>query len=385
MTSVKVEHKINNVVTDFCYNREGTRMAIAVGNTVQIYAYDGKVWKLEDTLTKHYMHVSGVDWDHQNDRLVTVSHDRNAFVWKYDKKEAEWKPDLVVCRCLKSLLCVRWSPGGNKIAIGAADKSITVCYYDQSNNWWVTKKCKKPITSSVTCLDWNDNNMHVVAGTMSNQVLLFMCFIKECEPKPKPDREGGDMLKYKKPFTCIWEAKTIGSLQDLKFVVRNKDCTDACFLACDNASCLYFFDTATSNKALWTFPTTYLPFNNIEVMNDHVFCAAGFNYEPILYDFTIEGCKELKQIDEKKTVTKKKKGGFADIHKRFQNMADKGMQGDDNKQKEKKKNTKHVNTISNIRIAGPREPGARGLGSALKISTSSHDGQIVSWNLKTYL
>jgi len=383
MASVKVEHKLYGVVTDFCYNREGTRMALAVGNTVQIFAHDGKVWKMEGTLTKHYMHVSGVDWDHQNDRIVTVSHDRNAFVWNYDAVEALWKPDLVVCRCLKSLLCVRWSPGGNKIAIGAADKSITVCYYDDSNNWWVTKKCKKPITSSVTCLDWNDNNMHVISGTMSNQVLLFMCYVKECEPKPKPDREGGDTLKYKKPFTCIWETKTLGSVQDVKFVVRNKECTDACFVACDNASCLYFFDTATSEKALWIIPTTYLPFNNIEVVNDHVLCAAGFNNEPILYDFTPGGCKEMKQIDEKKKVVKKK-GGFADIKNRFQNIADKGLKDGDNTGKQKK-NTKHMNTISNIRIAGPRDPGQRGIGKALKISTSGIDGQVVTWNLKTYL
>merc|ERR1719245_2130213 len=115
-------------------------------------------------------------------------------------------------------------------------------------------------------------------------------------------------------------------------------------------------------------------------MNDHVLCAAGFNYEPILYDFTVSDCKELKQIDEKKKAAKKTKGGFADIHKRFQNMADKGMHGDEKKKKEKK-NTKHVNTISNIRIAGPREAGLRGIGDALKISTSSHDGQIVTWNL----
>jgi len=383
MASVKVEHKIYDVIADFSYNREGTQMALAVGNTVKIYGHDGKSWKLEDTLTKHYMHVSGVDWDHQNDRIVSVSHDRNAFVWNYDNKEAEWKPDLVVCRCLKSLLCVRWSPLGNKIAIGAADKSITVCYYDDSNNWWVTKKCKKPITSSVTCLDWNDNNMHVISGTTSNQVLLFMCWVKECEQKPKPDREGGDSLKYKRPFTCIWETKTIGCVQDLKFVMRNKECTDACFVACDNASCLYFFDTSSSDKALWIFPTTHLPFKNIEVVNDHVLCAAGFNNEPILYDFTIEGCKELKQIDEKKKVAKKK-GGFADIQKRFQNIADKGMQ-DGEKPSGKKKNTKHANTISNIRIAGPREPGARGVGKSLQISTCGCDGQVVTWDLKTHL
>jgi len=381
--SIKVEHKTSGVVSDFCYNQTGTRMALALGSSVNIYLYDGKSWKLEDTLTKHYMHVSGVDWDHVNNRIVSVSHDRNAFVWEYDTEEALWKPTLVVCRCLKSLLCVSWSPGGNKIAIGAADKSITVCYYDGSNDCWVAKKCKKPITSSVTCLDWNDNNMHIIAGTMSNQVLLYMVYVKECEPRPKPDREGGDMLKYKKPFSVIWESKTMGSVQNVKFVVKNKECTDACFVACDNASCLYFFDTTESERAIWIFPTTYLPFKSLEVMNDHVLCAAGYGYEPILYDFTREGCKELKQLDEKKKSTKKAKGNFADRMKKFQNIADKGMQGD--KPQGEKKNTKHTNAIANIRIAGPCEPGKRGIGDAAKISTSGFDGQVVTWSLTTYL
>jgi len=380
--SVKVEHKILGVVTDFCYDQNGTRMALAVGSSVQIYQHDGKAWKLEDTLTKHYMHVSGVDWDHVNDRIVSVSHDRNAFVWEYDSVEALWKPTLVVCRCLKSLLCVSWSPGGNKIAIGAADKSITVCYYDGSNDCWVAKKCKKPITSSVTCLDWNDNNMHVVAGTMSNQVLLYMAFVKECEPRPKPDREGGDMLKYKRPFSGIWESKTIGSVQAVKFVVRNKECTDACFVASDNASCLYFFDTTASEKAIWIFPTAYLPFKTIEVMNDHVLCAAGYSYEPILYDFKREGCQELKQLDEKKKSAKKTKVNAA--FKMFQNIADMGeMQGD--KKSKKEKNTKHTNTIAMIRIAGIREPGQRGIGKAVKISTGGIDGRVVTWSLSTCL
>jgi len=166
-------------------------------------------------------------------------------------------------------------------------------------------------------------------------------------------------------------------------VVRNKECTDACFIACDNSSCLYFFDTTESEKAIWIFPTSYLPFKTVEVINDHVLCAGGYGYEPILYDFTREGCKELKQLDEKKKDTKKKKGNFSDKMKIFQNIADKGMKGD--KPEEVKKNTKHMNTIANIRIAGPREPGKRGVGTSSKISTGGIDGKVVTWSLTTIL
>jgi len=38
----------------------------------------------------------------------------------------------------------------NKFAVGSSARVISVCYFDEENNWWVSKKIKKPISSTVT-------------------------------------------------------------------------------------------------------------------------------------------------------------------------------------------------------------------------------------------
>jgi len=49
-------------------------------------------WKLEHTLKGHDLVVSAIDWSPVHNKIVTCSHDRNAFVWTL--KSGEWKPSL---------------------------------------------------------------------------------------------------------------------------------------------------------------------------------------------------------------------------------------------------------------------------------------------------
>jgi len=38
----------------------------------------------------------------------------------------------------------------NKFAVGSGARLISICYFEQENNWWVSKHIKKPIRSTVT-------------------------------------------------------------------------------------------------------------------------------------------------------------------------------------------------------------------------------------------
>lgn len=51
------------------------------------------------------------------DKIVSCSHDRNAFVWTFNTAEARWEPNLVILRINRAALHVRWSPDG---ALGPA-------------------------------------------------------------------------------------------------------------------------------------------------------------------------------------------------------------------------------------------------------------------------
>jgi len=66
-----------------------------------------------------------------------------------DKK---WKPTLVVLRLNRAATCVRWSPLENKFAVGSGARMVSVCYFEQENDWWISKQIKKPIRSTVTWL-----------------------------------------------------------------------------------------------------------------------------------------------------------------------------------------------------------------------------------------
>ncbi len=37
-----------------------------------------------------------------------------------------------------------------KFAVGSGARVISVCYFEQENDWWVSKHIKKPIRSTVT-------------------------------------------------------------------------------------------------------------------------------------------------------------------------------------------------------------------------------------------
>eukprot|EP00952_Eustigmatos_sp_NYUAD-ZCMA_P004812 21090-Eustigmatos_ZCMA.PRE.1 len=40
-------------------------------------------WTREHVLTEHDLLISSVDWSPAHNKIVTCSHDRNAFVWTY--------------------------------------------------------------------------------------------------------------------------------------------------------------------------------------------------------------------------------------------------------------------------------------------------------------
>ncbi|XP_057994189.1 actin-related protein 2/3 complex subunit 1B isoform X6 [Hevea brasiliensis] len=48
----------------------------------------------------------------------------------------------------------------NKFAVGSGAKTVSVCiyYYEQDNNWWVSKLIRKRHDSSVTSVAWHPNN-----------------------------------------------------------------------------------------------------------------------------------------------------------------------------------------------------------------------------------
>lgn len=77
--------------------------------------------------------ATGIDWAPESNRIVTCGTDRNAYVWTL--KGDTWKPTLVILRINRAARCVKWSPKENKFAVGSGSRLVSVCYFEQENDW----------------------------------------------------------------------------------------------------------------------------------------------------------------------------------------------------------------------------------------------------------
>lgn len=112
----------------------------------------------------------------------TVS-DRNALVW--EPSPSGWKPTLVLLRINRAATCVRWSPSESKFAVGSGARVISVCYFEEENDWWVSKHIKKPIRSTITTLAWHPNSVLLAAGSTDSHARVFSGFVKGIDPRPE--------------------------------------------------------------------------------------------------------------------------------------------------------------------------------------------------------
>ena len=85
--------------------------------------------------SQHDLVVSGIDWSPVHNKIVSCSHDRNAFVWTYDSASLKWMPALVILRIDRAALDVKWSLDGLRFAVASGAKCVPVCTYEQSNDW----------------------------------------------------------------------------------------------------------------------------------------------------------------------------------------------------------------------------------------------------------
>uniref|UniRef100_A0A1I7XSB6 Arp2/3 complex 41 kDa subunit n=1 Tax=Heterorhabditis bacteriophora TaxID=37862 RepID=A0A1I7XSB6_HETBA len=58
---------------------------------------------------------------------------------------------------------------------------------------WVSKQIKKPIKSTVNCIDWHPNNVLLAVGACDFKARVFSAWVKEVDEKPSPNPWGSKM------------------------------------------------------------------------------------------------------------------------------------------------------------------------------------------------
>ncbi|XP_067927915.1 actin-related protein 2/3 complex subunit 1A-B-like [Watersipora subatra] len=346
-------------ITCHAWNKEQTQLAISPNNDeVHIYGLSAGAWIKEHTLSEHTQRVTGIDWAPQSNRIVTCGVDRNAYVWTFNG--SKWEPVLVILRINRAATCVKWSPLENKFATGSGARLVSVCYYESENNWWVSKHIKKPIRSTVTCLDWHPNNYLLACGSSDFKARVYSAYVKEAEKKPAANEWGSKLT-----FAAILGEYSNGGGGWVHSVCFSATGTKLAWVGHDSSISVV---DAANNSLIVTVKTNYLPFSSCLWVGESSLVVAGFDNLPLLFKCTAGGITFVNKID----IPKKTGGGSMTAMKRFQQLDNKGRDTEDSKVA-----TLHQNAIRQLTM----HSGSKA--SCAKFASGGNDGQIVVWDIRS--
>ncbi|KAB5551220.1 WD40-repeat-containing domain protein [Coniochaeta sp. 2T2.1] len=362
MAAPEVHHLFHNPIADHAFTADHKTLAVARDNTVELYGKVGNAFKLKDELKAHDKTVTSVDIAPNSGRIVSCSQDRNAFVW--EPTPEGYKPTLVLLRINRAATFVRWAPSETKFAVGSGDRAIAVCYFEDENNWWVSKHLKKPIRSTVTTVSWHPNSVLLAAGSADAHARVFSSFIKGVDPKPAPGVWGERL-----PFNTVcgeYLNNSAGWVHSVAFSPSG----DALAFAAHDSSITVVYPSGPDQppKAIISINTQLLPFMSLIWNGEAEIIAAGYDCEA----FRFKGGEQGWQLAG--TLESKGRPGLGDAREEsalnmFRQMDLKGKAKDDTQLK-----TVHQNTITTLRAYDSAG------GAVSKFSTSGVDGRVVIWH-----
>jgi len=356
---MSVLKRLAPVIACHAWNKDGSKVAICPNdNEIHIYTRSGANFTLEHKLVEHDQLVTGIDWAPNSDRIVSCSQDRNAYVWTFNAKENKWKPTLVILRINRAATHVKWSPEENKFAVACGAKCVAVCYFEQEQDWWVSKHIKKH-KSTVLKLDWHPNNALLATCSSDFKARIFSAFVKGVD-KAVPETPWGTKLGFGDVLAEF--DTTMGWVQSVKWSGNG---SKLAFIGHD--SVLTVADCTSATPRTETVKYTDLPFRDLIWIGDESIIAAGHDCTPVLFQGK-GGWKLIKKIDEGQASNAAAKDNNA--FNVFKTKVDKGQEGS----QETTLNTKHQNCITNVQIY-------KKAGNVVsQYSTTGLDGQIIIWD-----
>jgi actin related protein 2/3 complex subunit 1A/1B len=350
-------------IYDHCFTTDRTHVAITQDKDVQIFNLSNPLKpQLVATLKHHDKLVTAVDIS-TNGNIVTCSQDRNALVWT-PQADGTYKETLVLLRINRAATCVKWSPNGTKFAVGSSARVISVCYFEEENDWWISKHIKKPIKSTILSLDWHENSVLLTAGSTDGHVRVFSTFIKGIDSKPIATL-WGERLPFQ---TLCLDVNLQTWIQDVKFSLNYE------FIAAvGHDSSVFIIYPGLGEleiKQLIKVKTSNLPFNSLIFANNNKIICGGFDYHPIVFEGDENRWKQTYSIDD----PKKKNPNVVENQTALNMFRQMDLKGSS----ESKSNnllTVHQNTITKLK---PFQYDSNGL---IRFSSSGNDGKVVIFDV----
>jgi len=343
------------------------RQAIALSHNdkdVMVYEQAGQGgWKKTCCLDQHDLRVTGIDWAPVSNRIVTCSSDRNAYVW-VKEDNGTWRHTLVLLRINRAATCVRWSPQENKFAVGSGARIISICYFEEENDWWVAKHIKRPLRSTITTVDWHPNNILLAAGSTDFKVRVFSAYVKDIEQKPSATEWGAKM-----PFANLM-AEFSNSLTGggwIHSVSFSGDGKKVAWVGHDSSIAVA---DAEAGMAMMKLKTNFLPLLTVTWISHSAILAAGHDCVPVV--FLVDPSGKISSGNKLEEDKKVEPLITANAMRMFQNKDRVGQELLDSKL-----STTHQNQITEVRILGGTKAAAQA------VSTTAGDGKLCIWDLQS--
>lgn len=359
------------------WNADNTLIALSPNNSdVYIYKTGGSLkssdWKGKNgepdySLEEHGGDISGIEWCHATNTIVTCGHDRNAYVWKYNKDEDAWKPTLVILRIDRAATAVKWSPKGDKFAVTSGAKCVPICHFEQSNDWWISKMIKKH-KSTVNCVDWSPNGKYIVTGSCDFKARICSAFIDGVDTAG--DDEYSGMWKKQHEFGEVLAEFDMAKAW-VNGVAWNPSGKSICYTG--HGSTIHFAHFGGGEQ---TINVLTLPLNQALFLTENTLAAVCFDNNIQL--FVNNGSADspnwsmVAKVDPEtdgKAAAGGAKKGFGSAFNKFQQADSKGAEFGAAVE-EKLCYTFHKNTVYSIQKIKDKW-----------ISTGAMDGRILAWDL----
>ncbi|AMD21297.1 HER018Cp [Eremothecium sinecaudum] len=288
MSSINAQFKlVKGPIYSHCFNADRSALAITYENNCYIYSLGAGQPRLVAKLSDHDKTVTAVDISIHG-RIVTCSQDRNAIVWE-PLSDGSYKPTLVLLRINRSATCAKWAPNGYKFAVGSSARIIAVCYYEQENDWWVSKHIKKPIRSTVNTLSWHDNGVLLASGGSDGYVRVFSGFVKGLDNK---DQVAGSPWGDKFPFGALVREWRQGSwIHDLKWRSRTEQLA---YVAHDGTMGVVDYTGALKSVE----NPEGLPFKALLWIDDNSILCGGYSCHPVVFAYNGSSWQFARHLDK---------------------------------------------------------------------------------------
>jgi actin related protein 2/3 complex subunit 1A/1B len=353
-------HHLAQTITCHAFNADRSRLALCPNNNeIHIFSRQDGQWVLESILKEHDQTVLGLDWAPKTNRIVSCSQDRNAYVWT-EAEPGRWKPTLVILRINRAATHVRWSPQENKFAVASGAKLVSVCYFEEDNDWWVSKHIKKH-RSTVLSVDWHPNNLLLATGSSDFRARIFSAAIKGVDKSPKSD------LFPNKPTAfgeCLAEFDQVQGW--VHSVAWSPSGQVLAFTGHDSR--IAFADCRQDPPVVQVIKLSGLPLTSLIFASETSVIGAGHECNPYVFSKQGNQWAHTGKLDKTEAAQAK---GAVDAKTKFQNLEKTGQEVT-----QTVLNTKHQNTIKTI-TAFQGQPG-----NLTQIATSGIDGKIIIWPTK---